>query len=185
MSNIKRTYKNAVRWDRISLLIFDCDGVLTDGRIIYDSTGLELKNFDAHDGMGFLILRQTEIKTAVITGRSSELLARRCRDLKINYVYQGIANKLEKTEELLKELGLGWDAVAYMGDDWNDIPTMNKAAFSAAPSDALEEIRNLADFVTAASGGRGAVREFIRHILIQQKRYDKAIEAYLESLSQA
>ena len=185
MSNIRKIYKNAVRWDKISLLVFDCDGVLTDGRIIYDSTGLELKNFDAHDGMGFLILRQTDICTAVITGRSSELLDRRCRDLKINHVYQGIANKLKKTEELLEDLGIGWDSVAYMGDDWNDIPTMNRVAFSAAPSDALEEIRNLVDFVTQAPGGRGAVREFIRHILVQQKRYDKAIDAYLESLSKA
>lgn len=183
MNKIQKVYKRPVQWHKIRLLVLDCDGVLTDGRIIYAGDQLELKHFDAHDGMGFIILRHTDVEVAVITGRSSEALTKRCSDLKIRHLYQGVAHKLHKLEELLSELGLSWEAVAYMGDDWNDIPVMRKAAISAAPADAMEEIRELADFVTTASGGRGAVREFINYILTKQGRYEKAVEAYLQEIS--
>jgi len=183
MSNITKTYKHPVQWTAIKLLILDCDGVLTDGKIIYAGEDLELKHFDAHDGMGFMILRYSDVKVAVITGRSSAVLARRCADLRITHLYQGIQHKLRKAEELIKELGLEWRNCVYIGDDWNDIPVMRKVALSVAPADAREDIRRQADMVTVAEGGRGAVREVIDLILTKQGRYDQAVSAYLADIS--
>lgn len=181
-TKIAKPNKPILRWDRIKLLIFDCDGVLTDGRIIYDSAGNESKNFDAHDGMGFMLLRQTEVQAAVITGRSSPVLQRRCDDLKIKYVFQGIQKKLETTTQLLRELNLGFDNILFMGDDWNDLPVMFKAAISVCPGDAMEGMKNLCDLVTKHSGGRGAVRECIEHVLTNKGIYEQALLKYLEHI---
>lgn len=179
LKKISKPIKPAVKWDRIELLVFDCDGVLTDGRIIYNSAGQEAKNFDAHDGMGFLLLHQTKLRSAVITGRNSPLLERRCQDLKIGHLFQGVANKVQCLEGLLAELGLDYSNVLYMGDDWNDIPAMFKAAFSVCPADAPQNICQLADHVTRHSGGKGAVRECIEFVLHNQGIYEQAVSAYL------
>ena len=130
MVSINKVHKTPVKWSDIKLLMLDCDGVFTDGRIIYAGTDLELKNFDAHDGMGFMIMRYSDIKAAVITGRTSAVLERRCRDLKIEHLYQGVAHKLSVGTKLLQELNLTWGNVAYIGDDWNDVPVMRKSALS-------------------------------------------------------
>ncbi|MDP2173915.1 MAG: HAD hydrolase family protein [Candidatus Cloacimonadaceae bacterium] len=180
---MQKPYKTKLNWDKIKLMIFDCDGVLTDGRIIYDNNRLESKNFDAHDGMGFILLRQTEVMAAVITGRSSTLLEQRCADLKIKHLYQGVASKLTKTEELLKELGLCFENVLYMGDDWNDIPVMFKAAISVCPANAAPDIKGLSDYVTSHEGGRGAVRECIELVLINKRLIETAVTAYLDEIS--
>ncbi|HPN40365.1 MAG: HAD hydrolase family protein [Candidatus Cloacimonetes bacterium] len=180
---IGKPYKPRVNWDRINLIIFDCDGVLTDGKIIYGCNGEELKNFDAHDGMGFQLLRFSHVRTAVITGRSSAALERRCQDLKIDYLYQGVANKLEKTRELLKELKLDFCNLLYMGDDWNDIPVMNVAAVSVCPADAARDVAAMADYVMLASGGRGAVRECIELVLNNKTIYEQAVNDYLAKIS--
>jgi len=182
-SKLAKPHKPLLRWERIKLLIFDCDGVLTDGRIIYDSAGNESKNFDAHDGMGFLLLRQTDIQTAVITGRSSPVLQRRCDDLKINHLFQGIQNKLEKATQLLRELQLNFDNVLVMGDDWNDVPLMFKAAVSVCPADAPEGVKEICDIVTKKHGGRGAARECIELVLNHKKKYEPALVKYVEQIS--
>jgi 3-deoxy-D-manno-octulosonate 8-phosphate phosphatase (KDO 8-P phosphatase) len=176
---IEKPSKPKLFWDRIKLLVLDCDGVLTDGRIIYGCGGEELKNFDAHDGMGFLLMRQTPLQAAVITGRSSTALEKRCQDLGIKFLFQGVANKLQKLNELLQELHLTFENVVYVGDDWNDIPCMHKAAGSMCPSDAVADIRALTDIVLHNAGGRGAVRECIEMILRNQGIYDQAVAAYL------
>ncbi len=175
--------KSHLIWDKIKILIFDCDGVLTDGRIIYDSAGNESKNFDAHDGMGFMLLRQTDILSAVVTGRTSTVLQRRCEDLKINYLYQGVANKLEVVTKLLEELGLDFSNVLYMGDDWNDMKVMFSAAISVCPADATDEIKALTDHVTIHPGGRGAVRECIDYVLENKGLHEQAIQAYFTQIS--
>jgi 3-deoxy-D-manno-octulosonate 8-phosphate phosphatase (KDO 8-P phosphatase) len=174
--------KSLIRWDKIKLLVFDCDGVLTDGRIIYDSGGVESKNFHAQDGMGFMLLRQTEVQVAVITGRRSELLQRRCEDLKINHLFQGEANKLQCLTEFLQQLGFDFSNVLYMGDDWNDLLVMNNSAFSVCPADAPEKIRGLVDHVTTKAGGRGAVRECIDFVLAKKGLYEQAVQAYLDKI---
>lgn len=175
--------KRPVTWDKIKLLIFDCDGVLTDGRIIYGDGRQDIKNFDATDGMGMMLLRHIDLTVAVVTGRTSEALTLRCQDLKIEYLYQGIARKLECVSTLLEELGLEFENVVYMGDDWNDFPCMRKAALSVAPADAHADILKRVDMVTTRCGGRGAVRELIDFVLTKKGIYERAVIAYLESVS--
>lgn len=171
--------KAKVNWQEIKLMVFDCDGIFSDGRIIYGSEGLEIKEFDAVDGMGLMLLRRTEMKSAIITGRSSEALARRAQDLKIDYLFQGISNKKKCLQELLSEMGLGFENAVYMGDDWNDVHCMRRVAFSIAPANALPEIQENADLVLSKSGGSGAVREAISYVLGKKGEYQTAINKYL------
>ncbi|MCB5265414.1 MAG: HAD hydrolase family protein [Candidatus Cloacimonetes bacterium] len=180
---LSKPNKRPVPWDIIKLIVFDCDGVLTDGRIIYGDGRQDLKNFDATDGMGLMMLQHVDLPVAVVTGRTSEALALRCQDLKIEHLYQGISRKLECVSKLLDELGLEFENIVYMGDDWNDIPCMRRAAFSVAPAQAHEDIRVQADMVTKRHGGRGAVRELIDYVLHKKGLQDRAITSYLESVS--
>ncbi|HOC94389.1 MAG TPA: HAD hydrolase family protein [Candidatus Cloacimonadota bacterium] len=180
---IVKPYKPLVHWDKIKLVVFDCDGVLTDGKIIYNSAGTEVKNFYSQDGLGFRLLREAGVHTAVVTGRTSTVLERRCQDMKIEYLYQGIAHKVQKINELLQELELDWDCVLMMGDDWNDLPAMFKAAVSVCPADAVEDIKQLADYVTSHTGGHGAVRECVELVLNNKGIYEQALLAYLNQIS--
>jgi 3-deoxy-D-manno-octulosonate 8-phosphate phosphatase (KDO 8-P phosphatase) len=180
---IEKPYKPLLKWEKIRLLAFDCDGVLTDGRIIYDSEGKERKNFDARDGMGFLLLRQTDLIPSIITGRVSPALERRSVDLKIEHLYQGVANKLARTQELLAELKLDFENLLFMGDDWNDIPVMFRAAISVCPADAFPDIQRLSDHITTRPGGRGAVRECIEYVLANKRIHDPAVQSYLDQIS--
>ncbi len=168
--------------NKIKLVCFDCDGVLTDGKITYiqtaDKSILEQKNFSAKDGMGIMMLKRAGLIPAVITGRSSEVLARRCQDLKIEHLYQNIENKAEKMQELLTKLNLDWDNLAYMGDDWNDYPILTRAGFAATPLDGNEAIKPFVDLITKTKGGEGAVRELIDIILDAQDLYEKSIENF-------
>jgi len=184
MSNlISRQIKKPVVWSSIKLLVFDCDGVLTDGRIVLSGEVLETKNFSALDGMGFLLLHRAGLIPAVVTGRSSKALERRCAELKIPYLLQGIGHKMEAVTELLHKVQLKFSNLVYMGDDWNDVPVMNAAAFSACPDNSMPEIKRSADFVTNRPGGFGAVRELIDHVLYAKGIYDKTVLDYLKSIS--
>lgn len=178
-----RPNKRPVDWAHIKLLILDCDGVLTDGRIIYGDKGLDLKHFDAHDGLAIMLLKYTEIELAVVTGRSSEALSRRCKDLQIDLLFQGVSCKLECVEKLLQDLELDFDNVVYMGDDWNDILCMRRAALSVCPSNALPDIQKIADLVTEKPGGHGAVRELVNLILHKKGIYERAVMSYLDNSS--
>lgn len=180
---IKKPDKPKQDFGKIKLIAFDCDGVLTDGRIIYGCEGEELKNFSAHDGMGFMLLRGFGIKTAVITGRRSYALERRCDDLKIDYVFQRISNKLQQAKDLLASLGLDLSNMLFMGDDWNDIPLMLAAAVSVAPANAPKDVASLADYVMPSVGGFGAVRDCIELVLKNKGVYEQAISAYLARIS--
>jgi len=175
--------KRVVAWNQIKLLLFDCDGVITDGRIIYGNEGQELKHFHGHDGMGFNLLKHTDLECGFITGRSSEALERRCRDLRITLLYQNIPNKLQCLDNILKEKGLSYNNVVFMGDDWNDIPVMRKVAFSAAPADAQPDIARIADWVSAFRGGHGAVRDLINYVLVHKGIYEKTVMAFLAGIS--
>lgn len=171
-----------VDYNKIKLLILDCDGVMTDGSIIYDNNRVETKRFSAKDGLGMKLLSFTEIKLAIITGRKSEILKQRCDDLGIEHLYQNVRNKLMRTTLLLEELGLDWDNVAYMGDDWNDYPVIRKVGLSATPSDAFQDIKSMVDYIATRRGGRGAVREFIEHILREQGVYEATIKSFITYL---
>jgi len=169
-------------YSQIKLLILDCDGVLSDGKVIYGDNEIELKSFSAKDGLGIRMLSFSEIKVAIITGRESQALIRRCKDLRIEYLFQKVRNKLAKIQEILKELKLTWQNVAYMGDDWNDYPALKKTYFSAVPNDANEDIKTKVDFIANSKGGEGAVREFIDFILKKQGKYEKAVADFIEHL---
>jgi 3-deoxy-D-manno-octulosonate 8-phosphate phosphatase (KDO 8-P phosphatase) len=171
-----------VDYNKIKLLILDCDGVFTDGRIIYDDHRVEAKNFSAKDGMGIKLLKITDIKVAMITGRKSHVVAQRCQDLSFDYVYQGVWKKLPVAEAILSELGYTWENVAYMGDDWNDYPVIKKAALSACPADAFEDFQEVVDYVCQRKGGRGAIREFIEFLLKHQGRYQDVLAKLIEHL---
>ena len=143
----------------IKLLLLDVDGVLTDGRITYDNQGNELKSFDVKDGHGLKLLQRAGIAIGIITGRQSDLVARRADELGIEILYQGALRKLDPYLEIVKELGLTDEQVAYVGDDLIDLPVLRRVGFSATVSDAHPEVLPLVDYVTRCSGGRGAVRE--------------------------
>lgn len=153
----------------IKLLCLDVDGVLTDGSISYTSTGAEIKTFNAKDGQGIVMLTKLGINVAIITARSSTIVDLRARDLGIQYVYQGVSDKLEKLDELKSLLALKYDEIAYMGDDIPDIKILEKVRIKACPFDAVEEVKKICNFKASKNGGRGAVRELTDKIYYPAK----------------
>ena len=168
--------------ENIKLIIFDSDGVLTDGKIIYTSDLVETRNFNARDGLGLKLLLYSDIKVAVISGKRTSTLKRRCNELGIKEVHQNVKNKLKKSELLLKKFQIQWENVAYMGDDWNDFPVIKRAAFSGIPSDGAKDMQSKVDFVSQFTGGNGAVREFIEFILKEKGIYEKILDKFLNDL---
>jgi len=164
---------------KIRLLIMDCDGVLSDGKIIYTEDNRESKAFSVLDGLGIKLLQFTDIETAVITGRTSQALARRCNDLQIKHLYQGVRDKVAAVMKILDKLSLNWEDIAYIGDDWNDYTVMMKAGLAGAPEQAPGEIKQIADFVSERKGGDGAVREFIEYILKREGIFEEVVENLL------
>jgi len=168
------------RASRIKLLLMDCDGVLTDGRLWLTDDGDEQKSFNTHDGLGLSLLHRAGVKSGIITGRSSRAVVRRAQELGIEFVCQGSPDKIGAFEQLLKEAGVDENEVAFVGDDLPDIPIMNRAELAVAVADAVEETRAVAHYVTRAKGGRGAVREVIEIILKSQGRWHDLVEDYLK-----
>lgn len=166
---------------KIKLLLLDVDGILTDGRIIYDNQGNELKAFDVKDGHGLKMLQRAGIKIGIITGRQSEVVARRAAELGIDILYQKALAKLEPYREILAAEGLVDEQVAYMGDDVVDLPILRRVGFSATVADAVADVKPRVDYVTIRSGGRGAVREVCDLLLKGSGQWDVLTERYFES----
>jgi 3-deoxy-D-manno-octulosonate 8-phosphate phosphatase (KDO 8-P phosphatase) len=164
---------------QIKLIALDVDGVLTDGKLLIGSNGVEYKNFHVKDGMGISLARFHGIKVAIITGRESESVQIRSKELNIDYLYQGITNKKEVLYEIVESLGINLNNVFYMGDDINDIPVIELVGFSAAPKDAIDIVKRSVDFVSNFNGGNGAVREVIELVLSFQVDYDILLKNYL------
>ena len=171
-------------FSKIKLLVCDCDGVLTDGLIIYDSQGVEQKNFSSHDGLGIKMLQHSTIEIAVITGRYSEMLERRCTDLNIKYLYQNVTNKRKMLDDLLNLLNLKFENVAYIGDDWNDFLAMQDCQLKIAPKNARDLFKLTVDYITENEGGYGAVRDAIEYILKNQNDFEIVLRSFLNELSQ-
>ena len=144
----------------VRLAIFDIDGVMTDGTIFIGPQGEAFKAFNIHDGHGVKMLHGSGVLTAIISGRSSEAVARRAAELAIAHVVQGSSDKGRAFDELIAKLGVDASACAYMGDDLPDLPPMSRCGFAVAVANACDEVKSAAHYVTRASGGRGAVREF-------------------------
>jgi len=149
----------------IKLVAFDVDGVLTDGSITYDENGVEYKTFNAKDGQGIVSLNSAGIITAVITARENGTVKHRADNLKIKELHQGVKNKIEKLEEILKMYNLSYDETAYIGDDLPDICILEKVKLAGCPNDAVEEVKRAANWHASKDGGHGAVREFCDYIL--------------------
>ncbi len=163
---------------RIKLLILDCDGVLTDGRIILLSETEETKFFDVKDGHGIRMAARAGLKTAIISGRASFAVRARVRDLGVAYLHESAWVKIGPYEEVLSAEGIGDDAVCYVGDDVTDIPLLRRAGLAVAVADAVDEAKQYAHYVTVRRGGRGAVREVIELILKTQGKWDEAMSRY-------
>jgi len=148
-----------LNFKNIKLLALDVDGVLTDGIISYTSTGAEIKNFNTKDGQGIVMLTKLGVNVAIITARTSTIVQRRATDLGIQYVYQGVKNKLEQLDALKDLLGIHYDEIAYMGDDLPDIQILEKVGIKACPNDAVDEVKKICNFKSTKNGGFGAVRE--------------------------
>lgn len=162
----------------IRLLLLDVDGVMTDGGIIYDGNGLETKVFNVKDGHGIKMLQRCGIEVGIITGRTSQVVDFRAKELGIERVYQGALKKLESYADVKLKTGLSDAQIAYVGDDVIDVPVMRRVAFAAAPADALAEARNVAHYVTSVGGGRGAVREVCDLILKGRGLWDEVTARY-------
>ena len=168
---------------KIKLLLLDVDGVLTNGQIIYDNQGNELKAFDVKDGHGLKLLQRAGIKIGIITGRSSDVVRLRAKELGIEILYQGALRKLEPYLEILSEQGLTDDQVAYVGDDVIDLPILRRVGFSATVADAVPEVPPLVDYVASRPGGRGAVREICDLLLRASGQWDELTKKYFDPVS--
>ena len=166
-ARLRRTLK------RLRLLILDVDGVMTDGRLFYADEGGVYRGFHVHDGMGIVRAHQAGIKVAMLSGKTSEAMAKRAEDLGIEDCLQGISDKRAAYESLLAKYGIRDDEVAYIGDDVNDLPAMGRAGFKVAVRNARGKVKEIADYVTEAEGGRGAVREVVDLILDAQQQGGK------------
>jgi 3-deoxy-D-manno-octulosonate 8-phosphate phosphatase (KDO 8-P phosphatase) len=162
----------------VRLLLLDVDGVLTDGTIYLDDNGVQTKGFSIADGLGLKLLKGQGVGAGIITGRTSDVVALRGRELGMAHVVQGCADKAAAAEEILAAEGLGWEALAYMGDDLIDLPVLTRAGLALAPPGGAPEARAAAHHVTAAGGGRGAVREACELILKSQGLWKAAVARY-------
>jgi len=165
---------------RIRLVIFDIDGVLTDGNLYLGNNGEELKTFNIKDGLGIKLLMQSGVEVGVITGRSSKLVAQRMESLGVKYVYQGRHEKLPAYQELLTKLELEPEQVAYVGDDLIDLPLMRRTGFAVAVQDAHSLVKQHAHWQTTLAGGQGAAREVCELLMKAQGTLDEAYQAFLE-----
>lgn len=165
---------------KIKWILMDVDGVMTDGSITYASSGEEIKTFHAQDGAGIKLAHMAGLKTGIITGRKSEMVHRRIRDLKYDYFKEGVSRKSAVYEEFKREFNVSDEQVCYIGDDFADLGILLKVGFSAAPSNARDEIKAVCDFVTLTPGGFGAVRELIDKILKAQGLLFSLFEQFKE-----
>jgi 3-deoxy-D-manno-octulosonate 8-phosphate phosphatase (KDO 8-P phosphatase) len=165
-------------------MVFDVDGVLTRGEIIYTDAGVEAKAFDVKDGLGIRVASDAGLGVALMTGRTSQVVQRRARDLRIAEVLQRVGDKAEALRRYAAEKEVPLERVAFMGDDLNDREAMRLAGVAIAPADAVPEIREEADLVTEARGGRGAAREAVEAVLRARGRWEEAVNRYLEGLTE-
>jgi 3-deoxy-D-manno-octulosonate 8-phosphate phosphatase (KDO 8-P phosphatase) len=160
----------------IKAIVFDVDGVLTDGGLWYGPTGEAMKRFDVKDGHAMVLARLTGLPIALLTARTSTIVEVRAQELKLAKVFQGRREKGPAFEELCAELGFSPAEVAYMGDDVNDLPPMKRAGLSACPADAVPEVREAVHLVSSREGGHGAARELIELVLRATNRWEQALE---------
>ena len=162
----KESAKDAAK--KIKMIVFDVDGVMTDGSITYDENGVEYKTFNAKDGHGIVRMNNSGFVTAIITARNNGTVAHRAKNLNFTELYQGAKYKLPALEELMAKYDLKYENVSYMGDDLPDICILEKVGLACCPNDAVDEVKNICNFQSKYGGGKGAVRELCDFILDTQ-----------------
>ncbi len=165
---------------RIKLVAFDIDGVMTDGGLHYSDDGHEFKTFNVQDGLGIVLMKRAGIEVVIITGRNSNVVNCRAKDLGIEHVFHGVGDKRTVAGKLLEQLGLDWSELAFMGDDLIDLKAMAQCGLAIAPANARPIVKERAHVVTEAAGGHGAVREAVELILAAQGKLDAAFAPYLD-----
>ncbi|MBI4748893.1 MAG: HAD hydrolase family protein [Acidobacteria bacterium] len=167
------------RAKRIKVLLMDCDGVLTDGRIILLPDGQEVKAFNSQDGHGLKLAQRGGIRTGVITGRKSGALEQRAREVSIEFLYQNAKDKSSCLDELLQAEGFDPQTIAFVGDDLPDIPVMHRVGLGIAVHNAVPEVREHAHYVTRVTGGRGAIREVVELLLKAQGKWESEVSRFI------
>lgn len=162
---------------KIKMLVMDVDGTLTDGKIYVGDSGEVFKAFNVKDGYRLINLEEYNIVPVIITGKKSEILAKRAAELKIKEVYQGVDNKLKVLDKIIRKYQINWENIAYIGDDENDIDCMRDCYFSACPADAIDDVVNIVDYVCKVKGGEGAVREIIDLIVRTRSMPKNSVKA--------
>lgn len=178
MFNTTVTEDLANKARKIKLLLLDVDGVLTDGRIVYDSRGRDMKFFDVHDGLGVYLLKKSGIPTILITAKGSRAIKPRARDMRVEDVFENISPKTAVLDKILKKYKVDVNEVCFMGDDLVDLCLMKKVGLPIAVFNACPEIKQAAAYITLKVGGRGAVREVAELILKSQDKWKEAIKSY-------
>ncbi|MBA4392231.1 MAG: hypothetical protein C0407_01640 [Desulfobacca sp.] len=163
---------------KISLLLLDVDGVLTDGTIFYNEKGKELKRFFVQDGQGIRWLQRSGIKVGFLSGRSSQAVGLRAKELDIAYLFQGVKNKIKVFEKVLQKTKLHPDQVSFVGDDFIDLPLLKKVGLSLSVINGHPLVQKEVDYITKAAGGYGAVREVSELILRAQDKWDPILRDY-------
>ena len=166
------------RAKNIKLLLLDVDGVLTDGTLVYTGSNKESKSFHTQDGFGIRLLQQAGIEVGVITARRSEPVKRRAEELKMSYIYQGIPDKITAFNEIVKSSGLKPFEIAYMGDDWLDLTILQQVGLAVAPANGVQEVKEIAHYITVLPGGHGAVRDCCNFILKAQNLHTDLLQKY-------
>ena len=162
----------------IKFLVLDVDGTLTDGKIYVDDKDNSFKAFNVKDGFALVNWLKLGGEVAILTGKKSNIVERRAKELGIKYIIQGSKNKKQDLKNLLKELNITFENVAYMGDDLNDLGVMKSVGFSACPKDSVQEVLEITNFISSKNGGDGAVREFLEHIMKKNGMWKKILENY-------
>jgi len=180
MTETERMQRALEKAKNLKLLILDVDGVLTDGKLFFDNEGNEYKAFHARDGHGIKLLRQTGVEVAVISGRKSNSVALRMKNLGIELVYQGHENKIAAFNEIIEKMDILPEQAAHVGDDLLDLPVMIRVGLAIAVNDANFAVKQRADWCTTLPGGYGAVREVCDLIMQAQGRFDEVVNMYLK-----
>jgi len=165
---------------KIKLVVFDVDGVMTDGGLTLGDDGQEYKTFNTQDGLGMKLLNDSGVELAIITGRTSEVVKNRAQNTGVKHIYQGIHNKLEAFNDLISKLGLDKEQAAFMGDDVVDVPPMKRCGLGVCVPAAPDNVKAIAQYVTEKSGGKGAVRELCELIMQAQGTYDAQMAQFFD-----
>lgn len=168
------------RAKKIKLLLLDVDGVLTDGRIIYGTYGDELKNFDVNDGLGVMLVKRAGIRCAIITAKGSTVVKKRARDLRVDKIYSNFHYKIRALKSITRKFRIKNEEICFVGDDIIDMPILKRVGLAVAVPNAMDEVKEIAHYITKKTGGRGAVREVCDILLKAQGKWTEVTRKYFE-----